>query len=50
MATLELFSGDMFFKTARSLILTISILFTTNFDHILRITFLREVNIELSMS
>ena len=37
MATLESFSGGMFFKMTRSLIPTIPILFTPNFDHIFKI-------------
>ena len=39
MTTQELFSEGMFFKTARSLIPIIPILFIKNFDHIFKITF-----------
>ena len=44
MATLELFSGGMFFNKACSLILTISIIFSTNYDYIFKITFRKGVH------
>ena len=50
MAMLELFSEGMFFKTARSLIQTIFILFTTNFKHVFKITSRKEVRMEFSIS